>query len=1063
MDRSSGLVTILFTDLVGSTELLSRTGDEAAQRIFRAHHDLLAELATEHGGDEVKWLGDGLMVAFPSAAAAVRAALAMQVATRRPVRGEHLAIRVGLNAGEALRDASDFFGLPVVVARRLCDRAHAGQTLCSDVVAGLLSGRPEFAFRDLGKLELKGVANAVSAFEVHDAGTAFQTLPARMPFVGREAERARLDQRLAEAIGGHGGVVMVAGEPGLGKTRLSEELARQAARQDCDVLWGHCFDGEWTPPYTPFAEIIEAVVLAADADELRLDLGSGGPPLAQLVPAIRKAIPDLAEPVSLQPDEERFRLLDAAVHLLSARSERRPLLVMVEDLHWADRGTVALLRHLARFAARHRMLIVGTFRDAEVDRNHPLSDALGAFPRDTTYDLLRLDGLSAEAIGDLLVAVANTEHVNPAIVADFTEETAGNPFFLQEALRHLIEEGKLYRDAEGRWTADQRIRDLGIPESVRAVIGRRLARLSERANRLLAVASTFEGTFRIDIAAAAAELSEMEALDAIDEALAAQLARLGAEPDTCAFAHALVRDTIYEELSGPRRLRLHRRVAEALETAYGSRRSPTQAGEIASQYHRSAGIPGAERGVEPALVAASHAEGTGAHDEAAAFLRIALGLLPDDDPRRLNVLGRLGITLAWARNFEEAVPVAAEVGETLAAGGRRSEAVSYLSEVAYACGMVAGSPSAWALAEQGLRYATEHDVAWARLVFFDLQRREAEHADYPGLPLDTPERAEAARTIRDAPGDPMALYVFEAVFSTGSEARASRNLAIRVNIGGEFAACLDPLAEEGERALSQGQLVRAARARSLAAFCLATLGRLPEARAAVDDAKAFFSRAGAPMVVALHAEEQLALALDAGWEKVGAAFEPMADTTGRVVPALAWAAGILYAMSGRIDARLGRPDLALRRLELLLPWLERAPAWAVHFPLMASHAVDILWLTGRTDHAALIEDVLRAKVIDPGFRDSMVDGRLALARLCALQGRHDEARQWFAEARTVLTEQGARTLLAIADFDEAVMEARLDASRARSLVDSARWEFEQIGMTGWLRQANELRATLSSR
>src|SRR5207244_1406321 len=114
-----------------------------------------------------------------------------------------------------------------------------------------------------------GVANAVETFEVHDEGTAFQSLPARMPFVGREAEQARLDQRLAEAAGGQGGVVMVAGEPGLGKTRLSEELARRAARQGCDVLWGHCFDGEWTPPYTPFAEIIEALTLAADPDELR--------------------------------------------------------------------------------------------------------------------------------------------------------------------------------------------------------------------------------------------------------------------------------------------------------------------------------------------------------------------------------------------------------------------------------------------------------------------------------------------------------------------------------------------------------------------------------------------------------------------------------------------------------------------------------------------------------------------------------------------------------------------------------------------------------------------------
>ena len=440
-ERASAVVTILFTDLVGSTELLARAGDEEAQRIFRAHHDLLSDVATEYGGDEVKWLGDGLMVAFPSAAGAVRAALAMRSATRRPVRGEDLSIRVGLNVGEALREAADFFGLPVVVARRLCDRADAGQILCTDVVAGLLAGRPEFVFRDVGKLELKGVSNAVSVFEVHDEATPFRSLPARMPFVGREEERARLARRLAEALDGRGGVVMLAGEPGVGKTRLAEELARQADRQGFQVLWGHCFDGEWTPPYAPFAEIVESLTLAAAPEDLGADLGTGGPPLAQLVPAIRKVLPRLAEAVSLQPDEERFRLLDAAAQLLTARSERLPLLVMVEDLHWADHGTVALFRHLARFASRHRLLVVGTYRDAEVDRSHPLDDALGALPRDTAYDLLRLEGLAAEAIGDLLVAVSNQD-VDPAVVADFTEETAGNPFFLQEALRNLLEEGQ---------------------------------------------------------------------------------------------------------------------------------------------------------------------------------------------------------------------------------------------------------------------------------------------------------------------------------------------------------------------------------------------------------------------------------------------------------------------------------------------------------------------------------------------------------------------------------------------------------------------------------------------
>ena len=574
------------------------------------------------------------------------------------------------------------------------------------------------------------------------------------------------------------------------------------------------------------------------------------------------------------------------------------------------------------------------------------------------------------------------------------------------------------------------------------------------------MASTFEGPFRIGVVAAVADLPETEALDALDEALFARLAGTGADADTCAFTHALVRETIYAELSTPRRLRLHRRVAEALEEAYGPRRSPAQAGEIASQYHRSAGIPGAERGVEPALEAAAQAESTGAHDQAAAFLRIALGLLPKGDSRRLDVRGRLGIALAWARAFDEAAKEAAEVGEALAATGGPSAAAEYLSEVAYTCVMVAGSPSAWALARQGLTYANKGNVAWARLVFIDLQRREAEDAEYPGIPLDTPERAEAARILRNAPGDPMGIYVFEAVFATGSEARASRNLAIRVAIGGDFGGSLAPLKEEAERSLAQGQLVRAARARSFAAFCLVGVGRLPETRSAVDEAKAFFSRAGAPMFVALHAEEQLALARDEGWEQLDPVFEALTGTGGPVVPALAWVAGLLYAISGRIDARLGRAEPALRRLELLLPWLERAPAWTVHYPVLASHAVDILCLLGRTDHAAVIEHVLRAKVIAPDFRDSMVDGRLALARLCSLQGRHDEALSWFAAARSVLTEQGARPLLAIADFEEAVMYSRRagpgDLARARPLVDNARRQFEDLVMTGWIRRARDL-------
>jgi len=307
--RASALVTILFTDLAASTELLSRAGDEDAQRIFRAHHKLLGETAAAHGGAEVKWLGDGLMAAFVSAADALRCAIAMQQASRRPVGGERLAIRVGLNAGEAFRDEADYFGTPVVVARRLCDRADPGQILCSELVSGLLAGRATFTFASLGPLELKGVPHPVSALEVRYEADATPGLVARLPFVGRQDEIARLSALVEDAGAGHGGLVFLAGEPGIGKTRLTEELI-EAAADGFSVLWGHCLEGDWSPPYAPFAEVIESLAGTVPADELRADLGAGGPALAQLVPALRESVPDLPDAVPVQPDEERFRLLE---------------------------------------------------------------------------------------------------------------------------------------------------------------------------------------------------------------------------------------------------------------------------------------------------------------------------------------------------------------------------------------------------------------------------------------------------------------------------------------------------------------------------------------------------------------------------------------------------------------------------------------------------------------------------------------------------------------------------------------------------------------------------------
>ncbi|HEV8623086.1 MAG TPA: AAA family ATPase [Acidimicrobiia bacterium] len=1058
-EAPSGLVTILFTDLVGSTELLARAGDERVQRIFRAHHDLLAQAAVAHRGQEVKWLGDGLMVAFPSAADAVRCAVVMQQASHRPIKGERLSIRVGLNAGEVLQEAADYFGLPVVVARRLCDQAEPGQILCTQVVTELLSGQHHFSFRDLGAMEFKGISQPMPSFAVCYEFDAARSLPAQIPFVGREAELRRLGERLTETKSARGGLIMVGGEPGIGKSRLVEEVAERAAREGIAPLWGRCFDTEGTPPYAAFAQLVEAIVGAADPSELREDLGPGAGPLARIVPGLHAVLGDVPEPPPLQPDEERFRLLDAVAQFLIARSRRTPLLLCLDDLQWADRGTIAMVRHLARFISEQRILLLGAYRDVEVERGHPLAEALGTLRAE--YERIRLDGLDSEVVGELLSAWAE-QQVSEAAAAAITDGTEGNPLFIREVVRHLAEEGTIYRGPDGRWTSDLSVQELGIPESVREVVARRLSRLSEAANWLLSVASAFDGPFRFDVVAEVTGLGETVALDALEDALAGHLLQPAEAPDAYVFTHALIRQTLYTELSPSRRLRLHRRVAEQFEASYGTEPDPAQAAEVASQYHRSAGLPGAERGVDAALAAAAHAEATGAHGEAAHFLRMALGLLPPGDRRRPGLMGRLGVALAWALEFDEAVRVATEAGEAIAGADGSEAAAQYLADAVYVCAMAGSSPHAWVLVQRGLPYAWDRrDAAWARLVSFDLERQAAEDPEHPGIPVDIPERRDSARILRAVEDDPLALSPMLGVFDARLEALGSRNIAVLMGWAGEYTRAL-PLAEsEAERALSRGQLVRAARSWAYAACCQAALGRIDEARRDLDRTQALTVRLGQPLFVALHAREILCATVDEGWEEIAAAFEPLSTS---ISPAYSWALGQIYSVATQIAVRRGQGDAALHFLDLLVPWLERAPAWTANFPVMPCHAAETLWLLEHLSHVDVVEWALREKVVGPDFRSTAVDGRLALGRVSALQGRYDEATEWFARARKVLDEQGARPLRAVVDYDEALVHLRRgapgDAEQARPLIEAALRQFRSIGMTGWVRRAEETSAGL---
>jgi len=895
-----------------------------------------------------------------------------------------------------------------------------------------------------------------------------RTLLARLPFTGRRKELERLQQKLDAARAGIGGLTFLVGEPGIGKTRLLEEFTVRAAAAGARVLSGRCFEGDLALPFGPFSEALSSDAKSCDAEALKEDLGSFGAVLAKIVPELPERFPGLPQPAALTSDEERLRLLDAVAQVLWAFARRAPLVLVLDDMHWADGATLALLRYLARFLQRHRVLLVGAYRDAELSTRGALADTLVAVRREVEFERIALSGLPREAVVELLGRIGPSE-----VPANFGEtiaaETAGNPFFLREVLLHLLEEGKLER-AEGRLTSHFSIEQMGIPESLREVSRRRLAHLSKDANRLLSAASGCAGEFRVDVAARAAGLDEEAALDALDGALEARLVRPTGLADVYEFTHALIRHSVYKELSPSRQMRLHRRLAEVMEDRYGERVTE-HALEIAHQWHRSAALPGGERGALHCVRAADRAERAGAHEETAAALRMALDLLPACDARRPRLLARLALALAWSFAPEEAVRVAREAGDSIATSESSDAAADYLADAAHALYGSNFDGAAWAVAEHGLQHVgRRRDLTWALLAGLDFERRQASDPEFPGIPLDIPERHEISRiVIANLPslierglGGGMSAMVFES--REDALERAGALPSVKVYFAGEYTQGAALSSAFAATELESGRLSLAALDLTLVAHCQSALGNLGASLEASASARGLVERVGATPFLRLHLDavvlehtfvrgEGYGL-LVPGIEPGLAAIDPGNRSSGAAIAA---AAAVIYAHAGRGDD-------ARSMLARALPAIDRAAGWAATYTTTLYWAIEVLWVLECQDHATMLERNLRDKTLAPDFRYPHTDARLALARLCALTGRVEEAREWFDKARRVLDEQGARPLRAITDFDEAWMELRRgrtgNRDRALALLDAARGPFEEIGMPGWLCRADELRRQL---
>ncbi|HYX62371.1 MAG TPA: BTAD domain-containing putative transcriptional regulator, partial [Streptosporangiaceae bacterium] len=447
--------------------------------------------------------------------------------------------------------------------------------------------------------------------------------PAGQGYFGRAREMSRLLACFHDAAAGRGGVVLLAGEPGIGKSHALRQLADAARASSAVVLAGRCVEGVWVPPFRPFAEAITGYGELVSLRQLEADLGLAGSALARIAPRLCELLPGLAAPPVLQPDEERFRLLDAAAQFFAAVSARATVLLVLDDLQWADAGTAMMMRHVARSCANRRLLVAGAYRTTEIASQDPLADALGALQAEAGCTVLRLQALDTETIGQLVTAEAGAP-ASPSLITAITAHTGGNPFFAREMTRHLLEERALAEDSSGALETNLPL--VAVPEGVRQILARRCARLPVRANRLAEAASGFNGPFLFPVAAAAAGLGDRAALTALDELLAAGFIRPGQAPERYEFVHALVRRAIYDTLSPSRQARLHRRLAHALETARGRVPGCAEPAEVVAQYAGSRALPGAAAGVAAAIEAADLAKAAGAHETAVAFLATAADL-----------------------------------------------------------------------------------------------------------------------------------------------------------------------------------------------------------------------------------------------------------------------------------------------------------------------------------------------------------------------------------------------------------------------------------------------------
>ena len=500
------------------------------------------------------------------------------------------------------------------------------------------------ARRIVAGLKALGVEGGATG-HVADSTHPIAQVPVSSGFVGRQVEIGELTGALNDVLGGQGRMVMMAGEPGIGKTRAAQELATIAQTRGARVIWGQCHENEGAPPYWIWTQAIWNYIRDGDKAQLRSEMGIGASDIAEIVPEIESNFPGLEpSPKINNPEQARFRLFNSVTNFLKNASNSQPLVVILDDLHWADRSSLMLLEFMVREMSDSRLLVVGAYRDVDVSREHPLSHALGILTREQLFTRLSFSGLSQKEVGEYVRTSAAASQLSGMAEAVYGR-TNGNPLFVQEIVRLVEQEG--IEDSQS-WAGT-------IPEGVRDAIGIRLSRLSEDCNRMLTTASIIGREFSLELLDVLIDWAdEDQLLDLLDEALSIYV--IEEIPRTLGryqFSHALVQETLSVELSATRRIRLHARIAEALERQYGTD-AQAHASEIVYHLAQAEQVLGTKKLLDYSIAAGQQDLEIYSYGSALNHFQRALDAREDQTMDDQMATIKFGIGMSLARNIVSA-------------------------------------------------------------------------------------------------------------------------------------------------------------------------------------------------------------------------------------------------------------------------------------------------------------------------------------------------------------------------------------------------------------------------